>query len=66
MGGDTEDVLHIPAQLRRQPLRRIPQLERRPVGAELQLGRQRLQRQRSPRPQPVSSFSRCNGGSFLL
>jgi len=50
-----EDTLYILARSRRQPQRPVPQLQRRALGAELQLARQRLERQRSSGVQLVSS-----------
>jgi len=36
MGGGVDGELYISAELGRQPVCPVPQLERRPVGAELQ------------------------------
>ena len=57
MGGEADGELHISAEFRRQPERPVPQLERRRLGAELQLARQRLERERPPGRLLVSSFS---------
>ena len=50
-----EDTLHILARSRRQPQRSVPQLQRWALVPELQLARQRLERQRSSGVQLVSS-----------
>ena len=65
MGGGTDGELHISAELRRQPERPVSQLERRRLGVELQLARQRLERERPPRLLPVSSFSPTRGSFYL-
>ncbi len=56
-GGDTDAFSYILAELGRQPVCGLPQLERRSVDRELELARQRLERQRSV-AQP-SQLSRC-------
>ena len=69
MGGVNGDTLHNSARLRRQPQRPVPLLERGPLGAELQLAQERLQRQRSARSrrQLLSSFSLdLHRGSFFF
>lgn len=65
MSGEIDGELHISAELERQPVRPVPQLERRRVVPEFQQARQRLERQRPPRFLQVSSFSPVTG-EFLF